>query len=86
MTQLEQQLHEALVTLDQAVKGIAATKQPVDLMPLLRRIDELGAQLPPDTDPQLAHFMKKRSFEKAILWLEGRHSEIGRGNCGYGAV
>ena len=86
MTQLEEQLHEALVALELAVKGFAATKQPVDLMPLLGRIDELGVQLPPETDPQLLHFIKKKSFEKAILWLEDRKGEIGRGNCGYGSV
>jgi len=52
----------------------------------LGRIDELGLQLPPETDPQLLHFIKKKSFEKAILWLEDRKGEIGRGNCGYGSV
>lgn len=82
MTQLEQQLHDALVALDRAVKGFAANKQPVDLMPLLRRIDELGAQLPTDTDPQLVHFIQRKSFEKAILWLEDRKAEITRGVCG----
>jgi hypothetical protein len=82
MTQLEQQLHDALLALDQAVKGIAARKEPVDLMPLFRRIDELGAQLPPGTDPQLVHFIQRKSFEKAIFWLEGRKAEITRGNCG----
>ena len=82
MTELEQQLHEALVSLDQAVKGYAASRQSVDLMPLLRRIDELGARLPPGTDPQLVHFIQRKSFEKAILWLEGRKTEITRGICG----
>jgi hypothetical protein len=82
MTQLEQQLYEALTALDQAVKSFAATKQPVDLMPLFRRIDELGAQLLPETDPQLLHFLQRKSFEKATLWLEDRKAEITRGICG----
>jgi hypothetical protein len=82
MTQLEQQLYDALLALDQAVKGFAARKEPVDLMPLFRRIDELGAQLPPGTDPQLVHFIQRKSFEKAIFWLEGRKAEITRGICG----
>lgn len=86
MTQLEQQLYDSLITLDKAIKSFAATKQPVDLVPMMKRIDELGAQLPPETDPQLLHFIQKKSFEKAILWFEGRHAEIGRGNCGHGAV
>jgi len=52
------------------------------LMPLFARIDELGAQLPSGTDPQLIHFIQRKSFEKALLWLEGRKSEITRGICG----
>ncbi|MEY4385278.1 MAG: hypothetical protein RLY20_561 [Verrucomicrobiota bacterium] len=82
MTLLEQELHAALLELDAAVKRIAATKAPLDLMPLFARIDELGAQLPPGTDPQLVHFIQRKSFEKATLWLEGRRAEITRGICG----
>lgn len=82
MTQLEQELHQALLDLDGAVKRMVATKSPVDLMPLFARIDELGAQLPAGTDPQLVHFIQRKSFEKAALWLEGRKAEITRGVCG----
>jgi hypothetical protein len=82
MTQLESELHQALLDLDGAVKRMAATKVPVDLMPLFARIDELGRQLPPGADPQLVHFIQRKSFEKAALWLEGRKAEITRGVCG----
>lgn len=82
MTQLEQQLQEALTALDLAVKRMVATKQVVDLLPFFSRIEELGAQLPPGTDPQLIHFLQRKSFEKATLWLEGRKAEITRGICG----
>ena len=82
MTQLETELHQALLDLDGAVKRMSATKAPVDLMPLFVRIDELGAQLPEGTDPQLVHFIQRKSFEKATLWLEGRKSAITRGVCG----
>lgn len=82
MTQLESELHQALLDLDGAVKRMAATKTPVDLMPLFARIDELGRQLPPGTDPQLIHFIQRKSFEKATLWLAGRKAEITRGVCG----
>ena len=64
------------------MKEMAASRQPVDLMPLFARIDALGAQLPPTTDPQLIHFIQRKSFEKATLWLEGRKAEITRGICG----
>lgn len=84
MTQLEQELHQALLDLDAAVKGMAATKLPVDLLPLFARIDALGAKLPAGTDPQLLHFIQRKSFEKATLWLAGRRAEITRGICGNG--
>jgi hypothetical protein len=82
MTQLEQELHQTLLDLDGAVKRMAVTKSPVDLMPLFARIDELGAKLPVGTDPQLVHFIQRKSFEKATLWLEGRKAQITRGICG----
>ena len=82
MTSLEQELHQALLDLDAAVKRMAASKVPVDLMPLFARIDEIGARLPAGTDPQLLHFIQRKSFEKATLWLEGRKAEITRGICG----
>jgi hypothetical protein len=82
MTQLEKQIHEALVALDRAVKSLAGSEKPPDLLPLLTRIDELSLQLPACSDPQLVHFLQRRSFEKALLWLEGRKPEITRGVCG----
>ena len=82
MTQLEQELHRALLDLDGAVKRMVASKTPVDLMPLFARIDELGAKLPVGSDPQLVHFIQRKSFVKAMLWLEGRKAEITRGVCG----
>jgi len=82
MTQLEQELHAALLELDSAVKRMAATKERVDLLPLFARIDDLGAKLPLTTHPRLLHFIHRKSFEKAVLWLEGRKAEIARGTCG----
>ncbi|HEU5071597.1 MAG TPA: hypothetical protein VFV96_14430 [Verrucomicrobiae bacterium] len=82
MTPLEQDLQNALRDLEGAVQQMAATKVPVDLLPLFGRIDALAAQLPPGTDPQLLHFLQRKSFEKAALWLANRKSEITRGICG----
>lgn len=83
MTQSEQELHAALVALEAAVRDVAGGRR-VDLLPLFARIDELGAALPAGTDPQLRHFLERKSFEKARLWLEQRRSEITRGLCGNG--
>jgi hypothetical protein len=29
------------------------------------------------------HYLRKKSYEKARLWLEGRDAENARGNCGH---
>ena len=34
------------------------------------RIVELQGQLPPPLDPQLAHFLQRCSYDKALAWLE----------------
>jgi hypothetical protein len=34
------------------------------------KIDKLQAALPPPIDPQLAHYLKRRSYDKALEFLE----------------
>ena len=52
-----------------------------DLRPLFARIDELTEQLPRDTDPSLLHYLHKKSYEKARLFLQGHDAENQVGNC-----
>ena len=80
---LFQQLHAALAELNQAVAGMAAANPKPNLLPLFARIDELTRKLPRDTDPGLLHYLHKKSYEKARLWLEGRDAENKAGNCGH---
>jgi hypothetical protein len=47
----------------------AASPKP-DLLPLFERIDSLSAELPKTTDPDLLHFLRRKSYEKARLLLE----------------
>ncbi len=35
-------------------------------------IDKLQAALPQSIDPQLAHYLQRRSYDKALEFLEGR--------------
>jgi hypothetical protein len=37
--------------------------------------------LPRETDPQLRHYLQKKSYEKARLFLQGRDAENQAGNC-----
>jgi hypothetical protein len=33
-------------------------------------LDSLVAQLPPDTDPTLRHYLERQSYTKALAWLQ----------------
>jgi len=83
MSGTEQDLLQALVELDTAVKAMASAQPKLDLRPLFGRIDELTRQLPSDVDPDLRHYLDKRSYEKARLWLQGRDAENVTGSCGH---
>jgi hypothetical protein len=47
-------------------KHIARLKEISD------RIEDLRARLPKPIDPQLAHYLQRCSYEKALEFLEGR--------------
>jgi hypothetical protein len=78
---LEKSLLDTLVELDAAVKSMPTANPKPNLLPVFARIDELTKQLPRDADPQLLHYLHKKSYEKARLWLQGRDAENQAGNC-----
>lgn len=78
---LEKNLLGALVDLENAVKAMPTANPKPNLMPLFGRIDDLTKQLPHDTDPALLHYLHKKSYEKARLYLQGRDAENQMGNC-----
>ena len=71
----------ALVELDTAVKTMPAVNPKPSLLPLFARIDELAKQLPRDADPTLLHYLHKKSYEKARLFLQNCDAENQAGNC-----
>ena len=84
MNETEKQILAALKNLDEAVAGLRTASPKPDLKALFARIESLSAELPPGTDAQLRHYLARKSYEKARLWLEGRDSENRRGSCGNG--
>jgi hypothetical protein len=78
---LEKHLLEALTDLDAAVKAMPAANPKPNLVPLFNRIDDLAKSLPRNTDPALLHYLHKKSYEKARLFLQGRDAENQAGNC-----
>jgi len=78
---LETDILQALTGLDRAVKTLAAGGPKPDLTAWFSHIDELSARLPRQTDPTLLHYLQKKSYEKARLFLQGREAENQAGNC-----
>ncbi len=83
MTETERAILKSLVDLESAVQSMPTTKPKPNLMPLFARIDELTRALPRDADPTLLHYLHKKSYQKARLFLEGREEENQAGNCGH---
>lgn len=81
MTQPERQVLEALLELESAVARMQTANPKPNLMPIFSRIDQLTESLPRTTDPQLLHYLRKKSYEKARLFLQGRDAENAAGNC-----
>jgi hypothetical protein len=81
ITETERAILHSLQELEAAIRSIPTAPSKPNLLPLFTRIDELAARLPADASPDLRHYLQKKSYEKARLWLEGRNAEISRGGC-----
>jgi len=83
MTETEQNILQALLQLEAAVESMPKTIPKPNLQPLFARLDELTRQLPQSADPNLMHYLHKKSYQKARLFLQGRDGENAEGNCGH---
>ena len=81
MTEIENAILQNLLELENAVQTMPTANPKPDLMPIFARLDELTAKLPRSTEPDLLHYMHKRSYEKARMFLQGRNSENASGHC-----
>ena len=81
MTATEREILQNLVQLDEMVRTMKTANPKPNLLPVFTRIEQLTAELPRGTDPSLLHYLHKKSYQKARLFLEGRESENARGNC-----
>ncbi len=82
MTDLESSILSTLIELDEKVRSMATANPKPNLIPLFSKLDQMAAQLPPGTDPDLLHYLARKSYEKARLLLEGRKAENQKGSCG----
>jgi hypothetical protein len=81
MTKTEQDILSSLTELDGAVRELRTANPKPDLQSIFARIERLTDALPPNTDPNLLHYLRKKSYEKARLLLAGRDAENARGGC-----
>jgi hypothetical protein len=81
VTQIEQDILQALTELGEAVSTMRTANPKPNLVTIFAKLDGLAAQLPADADSELRHFLQRKSYEKARARLEGRVAA--RGSCGH---
>lgn len=81
MNDTEQAILASLIELEEKVAQMRTDNPKPNLLPVFDRLDALARQLPPGTDPELLHFLHKKSYGKARLLLQGRNNENQQGSC-----
>lgn len=82
VTEIEQSILQTLEELDAAVKTLRTSGPKPNLASFFQRLDDLTGRLPKDAPPDLLHYLHRKSYEKARLFLLGRGGENARGSCG----
>ncbi|HZR79275.1 MAG TPA: hypothetical protein VFA58_08700 [Chthoniobacterales bacterium] len=70
-SELVNALRERLAIIRDEESRRDAEKHTARLREVSERIDKLAASLPKPIDPQLAHFLQRKSYDKALEFLEG---------------
>ena len=81
MTRIESEILATLLELESAVAALPAANPKPNLLPIFSRLDALTLALPPESEPLLVHYLQKKSYQKARLFLQGRNAENVAGNC-----
>jgi hypothetical protein len=74
MTPIETDILNTLIAFDTAVASMATANPKPDLLAIFTKLDVLTQQLPSNTAPDLLHYLHKKSYQKARLWLEDQQS------------
>ncbi len=81
MNNIEHQLLRSLMDLENAVATMGTADPKPNLKEHFARIDDLTRQLAGGDDPTLMHYLQKKSYQKARLYLQGRDGENTMGSC-----
>ena len=69
---LAQALRERLVVIRDEQSRRDEAKHVARLRAVSEKIDKLQAALPHPVDPRLMHYLERKSYDKALEYLEGR--------------
>jgi len=79
MTPAEQGLRDAL----QQFVQTASKRQPDQIAEALNRILQFEQQLGSDAPPMLRHYLERRSYQKALEFLNSGRAETDTPQCGH---
>ena len=79
MTNVEQELRGALLQFIQ----LTSRRQPEQIGEALNRILQLEHQLSEDAPPMLRHYLERRSYQKALDFLNSGRAETETPQCGH---
>ena len=79
MTNVEQELRGALLQFMQ----LTSSRQPEQIGEALNRILQLEHQLSEDAPPMLRHYLERRSYQKALDFLNAGRPETKTPQCGH---
>lgn len=60
-----------------------STRQPERITEALNRILQIEQQLGPDAPPMLRHYLERRSYQKALDFLNSGRPETETPQCGH---
>ena len=72
LVDLAQALRERLAVIRDEQSRRDEAKHIARLRTVSEKIDRLQATLPQPLDPRLAHYLQRKSYDKALEFLEGR--------------
>jgi len=72
LVDLAQALRQRLAVIRDEQSRRDEEKHVARLREVSEKIDKLQAALPQPVDPQLAHYLQRKSYDKALEFLEGR--------------
>ncbi len=70
MADLAQALRERVAIIHDEESRRDEAKHIARLKAISERIDDLQTRLPKPTDPRLAHYLQRKSYDKALEFLE----------------